>query len=156
WMADTLWNQWRRLGVAGEILAEHHTSDLWRRLAQFPVEGNLPLVIKAALRSSHTVEFVQLISRIDPKASIQAHAGNGIVIARMAEFGTGGLSNLLGGQLQPAATECGGSVRVLSCATPGDLTRQCWWGSLGDAASVMEEIKRRFDPKRLLNRGRFV
>jgi glycolate oxidase FAD binding subunit len=156
WMADTLWNEWRRLGVSGEIVADHHTAGLWMRLAQFPVEGQAPLVLKAALRPSRTVEFMQLLTRIDPQCSIQAHAGNGVVIARLAEFGAAGLSNMLVSRLQPAAADCGGHVTVLSCTSAADLTRQCWWGTLGETAAVMEEIKRQFDPKDLLNRGRFV
>jgi glycolate oxidase FAD binding subunit len=156
WMADTLWNDWRRLGVAGEIIPQHHTAGLWMRLAQFPVEGSAPLVIQASLRASRTISFVQLLERIDPQCSIQAHAGNGIVVCRLKEFGDGGISKLLVGRLQPAAAEHGGHLIVLSCANAGELTRQCWWGTVGDAVSVMEEIKRQFDPKDLLNRGRFV
>ncbi|HZZ30223.1 MAG TPA: FAD-binding oxidoreductase [Pirellulales bacterium] len=156
WMSDTLWNEWRKQGAAGEVLADHHTAGLWMRLAQFPVEGEAPLVIKAAVRPSRTVEFTQLLMRIDPNCSIQAHAGNGVVIARLAQFGAGGVSKMLVSRLQPAAAEFGGHVTVLSCATAGELTRQCWWGALGETAAVMDEIKRQFDPKDLLNRGRFV
>jgi glycolate oxidase FAD binding subunit len=156
WMSDTLWNEWRRLSVAAEIVPDHHTASLWMRLAQFPVEGNSPLVLKAALRPSRTVAFLQLLQRIDPQCSLQAHAGNGVVIARMAEFGAGGLSKMLVGRLQPAAAEHGGHITVLSCSHANELTHQCWWGSSGEAVSVMEEIKRQFDPKDLLNRGRFV
>jgi glycolate oxidase FAD binding subunit len=156
WMADTLWNEWRRAGVATEIVPDEHAAGLWRRLAQFPVEGNSPLVIKAALRASRTIEFINLLMRIDPDCSIQSHAGNGIVIAKMSQFGSAGLSTMLVSRLQPAAAEAGGHIVVLSCANPGELTHQCWWGTVGDAAGVMEEIKRQFDPKDLLNRGRFV
>jgi FAD/FMN-containing dehydrogenase len=74
----------------------------------------------------------------------------------MSQFGTGGMSKILVGRLQPTAAEHGGYVTVLSCETPHELTRQCWWGNLGDAAAVMEEVKRQFDPKGLLNRGRFI
>jgi len=156
WMTSTLWNEWRKLGVAGDAVSEHQTHGLWTQLAQFPVEGNAPLVVKATLRASRTVEFIQLLLSIDPTCSIQSHAGNGVVIARLSQFGAGGLSNMLVGRLQPAAAEHGGHVTVLSCTTPGELTHQCWWGSLGDSASVMEAVKRQFDPKDLLNRGRFV
>ncbi len=156
WMASTLWNELRKLGVAGEIVPDYHTTDLWRRLAQFPVEGKSPLVLKAALRPSRTVEFIRRLEEIDPQCSIQSHAGNGIVIARIASAGSDGISKMLVGSLQPSAVEHGGHVTLLSCDSPGELTRQCWWGSLGDAGAVMEEVKRQFDPKDLLNRGRFV
>ncbi len=63
---------------------------------------------------------------------------------------------MLVSDLQPAAAEYGGHVVVLSCVSPGELTHQCWWGTIGEPLSVMHEIKRQFDPKDLLNRGRFV
>jgi glycolate oxidase FAD binding subunit len=156
WMTSTLWNELRKLGVAADIVPEHQTGWLWTQLAQFPVEGNAPLVIKATLPSSCTVEFIQLLVQIDPNCAIQSHAGNGVVIARLTQFGAGGMSKMLVGRLQPAAAEHGGHVTVLSCASPNELTRQCWWGGLGDTATVMEAVKRQFDPKDLLNRGRFV
>jgi glycolate oxidase FAD binding subunit len=156
WMCDALWNEWRRAGVAAEIVAEDQTAGLWMRLAQFPVAGSYPVVIKAALRPSRVVEFLQLLERLDPDCSLQAHAGNGVVIARMTQFGEGGLSKMLVGRLQPFATERGGHVIVMSCATPAELTHQCWFGAVGESILVMEEIKRQFDPKDLLNRGRFV
>jgi glycolate oxidase FAD binding subunit len=156
WMCDTLWNELRRVGMAAEIVSDEHTSSLWMRLAQFPVEGNMPLVIKASVRPSRTVEFIQLLQRIDPEGSVQAHAGNGIVIAKLTQFGMGDLSTMLVTRLQPAVAECGGHIIVLSCTSAKELTHQCWWGTVGDSLAVMEEIKRQFDPRDLLNRGRFV
>jgi hypothetical protein len=144
------------LGGNPAVLAENQTGGLWTRLAQFPVEGNAALVIKASLRPSRTVEFVQRLVEADPTCDVQSHAGNGIVVARMSQFGDSGISKLLVGKLQPAAAEHEGRVIVLSCNQPGELTRQATWGSTGDAGSIMEEIKRRFDPRNLLNRGRFV
>ncbi|HEY2880883.1 MAG TPA: FAD-binding oxidoreductase [Pirellulales bacterium] len=156
WMSNTMWNELRKLGVSADIVPEHHTHGLWMRLAQFPVEGQAALVIKACLRPSRVVEFIQLLTEIDPTCAVQSHAGNGIVIARLTKFGEGGLSKLLVGRLHPQAAEFGGHVTVLSCTTPAELTRQCWWGSHGETALVMESVKRQFDPKDLLNRGRFV
>jgi glycolate oxidase FAD binding subunit len=156
WAFSTLFNEWHKLGGNPEVVREDQTGGLWTRLAQFPVEGSAALVIKASLRPSRTVEFVERLRQIDPTCDIQSHAGNGIVVARMSQFGTGGISKLLVGTLQPAAAEHDGHVIVLSCNQPGELTRQATWGSAGDAGSIMEEVKRRFDPKNLLNRGRFV
>ena len=99
WMADTLLNEWRKSGTSGEIVSKHQTDGLWMRLAQFPAAENAPLVIQAALRPSRTVEFIKLLERIDPDCSIQSHAGNGIVVARMTQFGDAGLSNMLVGLL---------------------------------------------------------
>jgi glycolate oxidase FAD binding subunit len=156
WMSDTLCNEWRRLDVAPEIVPDHQTTGLWMRLAQFPVEGKFPIVIKAAVRPSRTIEFVRLLQKMDPECSIQSHAGNGIIVVKLTQPGAGGVSKMLVSSLQPAAAEYGGHVVVLSCESPAELTHQCWWGTVGDSLNVMEEIKRQFDPKDLLNRGRFV
>ncbi|MCC7084142.1 MAG: FAD-binding oxidoreductase [Pirellulales bacterium] len=156
WMVSTLFNQWHRLGGNPVAVPDDQTEGLWTRLAQFPVEGSAALVIKASLRPSRTQNFIAGILQIDPSCDIQSHAGNGNVIARLSQFGSGGISNLLVGALQPAAVEHDGKVIVLSYNQPSELTRQAVWGSTGDAGSIMEEIKRRFDPKNLLNRGRFA
>lgn len=155
WMADTLWNELRKLGVDADIISQHHCGPLWMRLAQFPVEGEPALAIKASLKPSRTAEFVERLVKIDPQCSVQSHAGNGIVVARLSKD-TSAVSKALVGEIQPAAAEHGGHVIVLSCAEPTELTRQCWWGSAGEAIAMMEEVKRQFDPKDLLNRGRFV
>jgi FAD/FMN-containing dehydrogenase len=57
--------------------------------------------------------------------------------------------------LQPAAAAAGGNAVVWSSAA-GELTRQAIWGAAGDDADVMRSVKRQFDPKGLLNPGRFV
>ncbi len=156
WTSATLCDEWRRLGVLGQIVPDDHTSGLWMRLAQFPVEGAAPLVLKATVRPCKLTEFVARLQKIDANSSLQCHAASGVVVAKLAEFGAGGLSQMLVSQLQPAAAEHAGHVVVLSCATPGELTRQSTWGAVGDSAAVMEAVKRQFDPKNLLNRGRFV
>jgi FAD/FMN-containing dehydrogenase len=58
--------------------------------------------------------------------------------------------------MQPAAQNVGGSCVVLSCAQPGELTRQAVWGGALDGAILMEAVKRQFDPENQLNPGRFV
>jgi FAD/FMN-containing dehydrogenase len=155
WMAGTLWNELRKLGVDADIISQHHCGPLWMRLAQFPVEGKPPLAIKASLPPGRTVEFAERLVKLDPECSVQSHAGNGVVVARLSKSAAG-ISKTLVGELQPAAAEHGGHVIVLSCAEPAELTRQCWWGSPGEATAMMEEVKRQFDPKDLLNRGRFI
>lgn len=156
WMTGQLCDEWRHVGVLGQVVPDDQTSGLWMRLAQFPAEGNAPLTIKATVRPSRVISMIELVRAIDPRCTVQAHAGNGVVVARLSEFGAGGMSKLLVGRLQPAAVEQQGHVIVLRCDSPAELTRQCWWGSVGDSAAIMESVKRQFDPKNLLNRGRFI
>jgi FAD/FMN-containing dehydrogenase len=86
---------------------------------------------------------------------VQAHAGNGIVLVRFAKFDAADVSRVLIGKLQPAARLAGGSAVVLSSTISG-LTRQAVWGGVPESARWMAEVKRQFDPKHILNPGRFV
>jgi hypothetical protein len=92
---------------------------------------------------------------IDPRVSLQAHAGNGAVILRFPEFPKGGLSRTLIARLQPAAAAGKGHVVILSNPSGAETTHQSVWG--GQAPFwLMGEVKKKFDPKGILNPGRFV
>ena len=155
-MLAQLGREWRELGVtATHSLHDDRAERLWNDLAEFPSALATPLVIKASVLPSRTTRFAQLVLEMDPQASIQAHAGNGIVIARFARFEAGDISRGLIGRLQPAAQSAGGNAVVLSSSL-GSLTRQAVWGGAGAATAWMASVKRQFDPKDLLNPGRFV
>lgn len=94
--------------------------------------------------------------RIDPNCSIQAHAGNGLVVVRFAEFPAEGLSRALVGDLQPVARAAGGSVVILSNPGSAEMTRRSVWGGLDAPIDIMTAVKQKFDPKNILNPGRFV
>jgi glycolate oxidase FAD binding subunit len=156
WMVARLADEWRELGVtSSRTIHDDRAAGLWRDLAEFPHAPDAPLVVKASLLSSRVTEFVALVRELDGDASIAAHAGNGVVVARFAKFDAAEVSRSLIGRLQPAAALAGGHCVVLS-STLGGLTRQAVWGGAGDDTSWMEKIKAQFDPKGLLNPGRFV
>jgi glycolate oxidase FAD binding subunit len=156
WMLGQLAGEWRDLGVTRvRSLHESQAAELWSDLAEFPSAPGAPLVIKAGVLPSRTTEFCQLVLELDPQASIQSHAGNGIVIPRFDRFAAGDVSRSWIGRLQPAAARFGGSLVVLSSSLEG-LTRQAAWGGAGVAVEWMSKVKRQFDPKNLLNPGRFV
>jgi FAD/FMN-containing dehydrogenase len=113
-------------------------------------------VLKASVRPSGVTRFIRTILEVDANASIQAHAGNGIVVARLSRFSAADVSRQLIGTLQPAAAALGGHVVVLSADPSLDLTRQARWGSPGASIELMQAIKRQFDPSDILNRGRFL
>ena len=156
WMMGQLAEEWRALGVtASRALTGEQAAQLWGDLREFPSALDAPLVIKASVLPSRTVEFVELVLKIDPEASVQAHAGNGIVIARFSRFDSGDVSRSLIGRLQPAAQLAAGRVVVLSSTLAG-LTRQAVWGNATAATHWMAKVKQQFDPKGILNPGRFV
>jgi hypothetical protein len=94
--------------------------------------------------------------KLDPQCSIQAHAGNGSVIIRFTKFPAQGLSRALVGDLLPVATAHRGNVVVLSNPSGAEMTHQSVWGAIDAPLDLMSEVKRRFDPRDILNRGRFV
>jgi glycolate oxidase FAD binding subunit len=155
-MADELGHAWRTAGVEHYLtFVDTDAAALWQRLAQFPQSGPAPLVLKASLVPSVVVEFASAVREIDAAASLQCHAGNGIVIARFAEFPASGLSRTLLHKLTPLAARCGGHVVILSNPQQQESTRASVWG--GEAPfALMGEIKRQFDPRNILNPGRFV
>ena len=59
------------------------------------------------------------------------------------------------GGLTPAAVRLGGSLVVVRSKLEG-LTPHLVWGGRDDATVLLEQIKRQFDPRGILNPGRFV
>ena len=111
WMAATLAEEWRGLGVtSSSVLVDADAENLWRRLVECPAQPGSPLVIKATLRSSEVTRFIVAVREIDPQASIQAHAGNGDRARSVRAARAGAVSKKLLGQLYPLATSCGGHV----------------------------------------------
>jgi glycolate oxidase FAD binding subunit len=156
WMLTRLAAEWNALGVTfTHVVPPDHAQQLWETLREFPGASDAPLVLKASVVPSNTTRFVQLVQELDPQASIQAHAGNGIVIARFASFDAGDVSRGLIARLHPAAQQWGGNAVVLSSMLDG-WTRQALWGNASAAAPWMAKVKRQFDPQNLLNPGRFA
>jgi FAD/FMN-containing dehydrogenase len=150
-----LQSEWREQGI-DETLFVGETAALWQRLTEFPAAGQSPLVIKASVVPSAVTAFVDAARRVDPDCSIQAHAASGIVLVKFSQFPAGGLSRALVGNLQPLAARHSGLVVVLSNPSGAEMTHQSVWGATDLPLDLMREVKRRFDPKDILNRGRFV
>jgi len=156
WMIEQLAAEWKDQGMANSVaLAADQTAAGWRALTEFPSVGGAPLVAKISTLPSRVPRMVALVWELDPAASILAHAGNGIVIARFSQFDPPDVTHHLIGRLQPAAMAAGGSVVVLSSQLP-DLTRQAVWGHRDASVAIMETVHTAFDPRGILNPGRFV
>jgi hypothetical protein len=154
-MVGQLTDEWRELGVDAPLVVGE-TAALWHRLIEFSAAGDSPLVLKANVVPSGTTALIGAARRLDPDCSIQAHAGNGILLIKMSKFPASGLSRALVGSLQPAAAAHHGQVVILSNPSGAEMTHQSVFGMTDSPLEPMRELKRRFDPKDILNRGRFV
>lgn len=156
WQLAELRSEWQAQGASG--VAEHAgdaATSIWSQLTEFGSASDAGLVVKANVLPSATTRFMQLCRELDPQVSLLAHAGNGIVLASFPEFSPADTSRWLIQRLQPAAAAASSNLVVWSCAG-GELTRQAVWGATRDDAEVMRAVKRQFDPRGLLNPGRFV
>jgi glycolate oxidase FAD binding subunit len=155
YMVRQLSGEWSSLGIAAPLVVGE-AGALWQRLIEFSSGGQSPLVLKASVAASGTTALIEAARRLDSDCSIQAHAGNGVVIIKMSKFPAQGLSRALVGNLQPAAAAHYGQVIVLSNASGAEMTHQSAWGATDAPLELMTAVKRRFDPKDILNRGRLV
>jgi FAD/FMN-containing dehydrogenase len=101
------------------------------------------------------VGVVSRLLRAEPACSILAHAGNGMIVARLA-VGPDRLAALLENELRPHVSPLGGTAVVVSQPQGVLVSREAIWGPPRPAQALMQAIKDQFDPKDILNRGRFV
>jgi glycolate oxidase FAD binding subunit len=162
WMLNTLEREWRETPAcreAGEPRLVRVTGEavapLWSRLTEFPA-GEAPIVLEAGVPPSGVTSLMAEFRLADPACSLQAHAGDGVIIARFSRFAADDVSKLLVGRLQVAAARLGGHVVVRSARGDFGWTRRAWWGMPGDELAVMQSVKTQLDPRGILNPDRFV
>jgi glycolate oxidase FAD binding subunit len=148
-------------GAAARALPAAEADELWRRQIEFsdrgagePDDGS-PMVMKISLPSSAVADMIGKLLAADENCTIQAHAGNGIIFARFSQFRHDDLTKVLVAKLRPAAVHLGGSLIVVRSKLEG-LTSHVVWGCRTDTSVLLEQIKFQFDPRNILNPGRFA
>lgn len=154
WMRDQLVKLWSTVADVNPT-AFHTDKTLWPAIIEFP-RRPAALTLKASVRPSQVAPFVAVCRELDANVSINTQVGSGMVFAQFDALPTLGISRGLIGKLQPAAAAAGGTVVVYAGALGSEATQQAIWGNAGEPAAVMREIKQRFDPRHILNPGRFV
>ena len=160
WMLNQLEREWRETGVEVEPLYRfdepREAAHLLDELAQFQLSRDSSLVVKVAVPPSQLCRMVAKLEEVNPEVFIQAHAGNGVILASFPNLKSTEASNAMIKRIHPAAVAAGGSAVVWSSSSPDELTRPVVWGMVRDETFVMQSVKQQFDPKGLLNPGRFV
>jgi glycolate oxidase FAD binding subunit len=162
WLADRVQTEVGAAGAANAQRLEAETmNSLWERQVEFSDKGagasddGSPLVLQFAVPPSDVIGVVAKVLAVDVDCSIQAHAASGIIVARFSKFTHSDLTAVLVGKLRPAATQVGGNVSVVRSNLDG-LTPHLVWGGRTDAVVLLERIKRKFDPKNILNPGKYI
>jgi glycolate oxidase FAD binding subunit len=143
----------KRIGLGTEILQSSDHNQFWEELRDFPLQPGrlvyrvtvppaLAAVITETIRGWSTTEF---------RPRIVCDTAMGVIWLSL-ESKQDALKWFT--RLVAEARNRGHAVML---AAPADLkTGGDVWGSLPPTVSLMREIKRQFDPKNLLNPGRFV
>jgi glycolate oxidase FAD binding subunit len=162
WLTDEVERAFAAAGcTAAQALSKSQADALWNRQIEFSDRGladaddNSPMVMKIAVPPSAVIEMTRSLLAVDATCAIQAHAGNGIVMARFREFRHEHISKSLIAKLRPAAVRFGGSLVVVRSKLEG-LTPHLVWGGRTEGTVLLEQIKRQFDPRNILNPGRFA
>ncbi len=136
------------------VTPDAETDGLWNALTEFEVTAEEPLTFKANLLPSRTMEFLELASR--EQISVQAHAGNGIVIGHLPDrVTTAQAAAALLTPLRKFARQYHGNLIVVNSPESWKLEIPTW-GDPEPSWPLMGKLKEQLDPQDLLNRGRFI
>jgi glycolate oxidase FAD binding subunit len=148
WMLETLKGEWESSGVLLQSSTEQAANAKVQQLAVFSADARI------AVWPSQVVELVGTLREKFPGCSIRSHALSGIVMIE------GGREKSEGGdffrQLRSTVESFGGRMTVLKTLASGELSLDDIWGSPPGGIAVMRSIKDRFDPKNILNPGKFI
>jgi glycolate oxidase FAD binding subunit len=157
WQIAQLDREWQLLGAARSgLVADAESTAAWDRLTEFGCQTPTPLVLKATVRSSRVTAFCKQVAAFVPQATILSHAARGIVFIDCGDLNSTDAAKLLIRDLRPLASASDGQVVVWNCPAPDEFTRQAFWGPTRDDDAVLRAVKNQFDPKKLLNPGRFI
>ncbi len=182
WMAGQLRAEWAAAGIADPMLAHNAAAEqFWQWLADFPIDvqisvlpgnttGTVDQVLKLLPRCAIQAHAGDGIIGIRLPSPLVDDLGKGGVegataglsssadgTVGQANRGTHALSDSrLVGQLRAIAVAHGGTMTVLKRPDGVELTAADLWGPPGPEIRIMRAIKERFDPRNILNPGRFV
>jgi glycolate oxidase FAD binding subunit len=144
----------QKIGLASMILRENDHRRFWDEMRDFPLKVDR-LVYRVTLPRSSTAEFIQTMhtrSLAGLRPEIVSDAVMGTVWISLVSDDLAAQSFA---KLTDETRSRGGHVIILSA--PTHLKRGIdVWGPAPPTLPLMREIKKQFDPRSLLNPGRFV
>lgn len=160
WMIGRLKAEWQSLGFEKPLVVDDAAASatIRRQLTEFGCgdDSKQPIVLRLTCRPSATTQLCELVRSQFAAASLIADPVCGVVLAQLPELAMHELAGPVIGSLQPAATAAVGQCVVWNSPSPEELTRQLCWGPARDSDAVLRRVKSIFDPKGILNPGRFV
>lgn len=162
WLVDRVQTEFGSSGCTNAHRLDDAAADaLWQRQIEFSNRGagesddKSPLVLQICILPSAVSGMIARLVAFDENCTIQAHAGSGVIVARFSKFTQAELTSVVVGKLHPAAVQLGGNCIIVQSTFDG-LTPHLIWGGRTDALVLLERIKKKFDPRKVLNPGRFV
>jgi glycolate oxidase FAD binding subunit len=153
-MANLLCDEWRALGADQlTTISGARVDAVWNWLSESPA------LLQINVLPSRLVEVMEQVARELPAATLQAHAGNGVMRLYRGIDPTvlrDDFANLVQNTLRPIAAAAGGHLAVLAAPADSNLTAAEVWGPPRPGMALMRSLQQRFDPAGILNSGRFT
>ncbi len=157
WQTETLRNELATFNPGDmHVIATDGADGLWQALIEYQTFADAPLTFQANMLPSETPAFVELAT--GHGVSIQAHAGNGIVIGQLPdETATVDAARQLITPLRQSTRQARGRGNlVISHCNSEWKSELPVFGDPEPSWPLMQELKKQLDPYNLLNPGRFI
>lgn len=152
WMLDRLEQAWSSAALKSECtLRDTAARPTWQALVDFRRPADLDaqaVIAEGHVLPSAVVTAVACIRELDPQASVLAQAHEGCILARVVPTVVEPLRGLL--------HAADGTLIVAHQSARAKLERRAVWGPPPPGFAVMQALKDRFDPRNILNPGRFI
>jgi glycolate oxidase FAD binding subunit len=136
-----------------EVVYDKQATQLLEALTEYQAYSDDPLTFQANLLPSKTLEFIENATQMG--ASVQAHAGNGIVIGHLPDdVVTVEKAAELLTPLRSFARQHRGNLVIFNCETQWKQHLPVF-GEPESSHRLMQRLKSTLDPQNLLNPGRF-
>ncbi len=112
------------------------------------------LTVEVTVLPSKSAILAERLLEWNQQLSIHCHAGSGVLVVRTACEPDQACH--VAAEIRRRAGELGGQAAVTAWPPESRMDQQTVWGPPGGQLRVMQRIKRQFDPRGILNPGRFI